>query len=550
MTHKRRQRDIFRLSRDLRNLLASPPARPSVRPPEQAGKQAGTRLRSSGIATAFCLATFGFATLGIQAVPSVVAAPPEDLGILEPRPSGQSFLARFYRESASKVVYVTGINVQPTKKSTEEFFKPAENTHEEQTVGTGFLIHEDGYVVTNAHSVNRTLRPEVELRDGRRFPAEIMAITPKQDLALLKITVPEKLPWAAVEPVPETSVGDSIITIGSPHALKYTLSYGIVSAKGRSSMVTDIPGLVLHGLLQTDAPINPGNSGGPWFNPYGRVVGVTVAKRGDSDNIAFGISLETIHSEFPPMLHRAARKQWNLPFRATENLRAQSFRARLTALDPEFSSRHDVHEGDLVVALNDEPVFNGIDFYLKLLSCRAGDNLTLTLVRSDDLASYEQSRAVALPSQSVSLPQAADSPTDQTPDSRQWTLNSPASRRITFTLSPRDAGDPAPLIQSRLRMRVKPLTESDVAEFNLRVPAGLLIEELDESMFQNLQHTPRRGDVLARLNCERPDSPESLAEILENTPPDAPLDLVILRRETIDQKTTFTRIDLNNWKAR
>lgn len=484
------------------------------------------------------------------------AMSPDDLEILTPHPSGQSFLARFYQESASKVVYVTGINVEPTEKSTQEFFRPSENTPEEQTVGTGFILHEDGYVITNAHSVNRTLVPEIELRDGRRFPAEIMAVAPKQDLALLKIKVPERLSAVSVEPNPEVSVGDSMITIGSPHALKYTLSYGIVSAMDRSSVVTDIPGLVLRGLLQTDAPINPGNSGGPWFNLYGKVMGITVAKRGDSDNIAFGISLETIHYEFPLMLHRASRKQWDLPFRVTGNRYAKTFRARMVDIEPSFSKQHNLQEGDTILALNGEPVVNAIEFYLKLLSRKTGESLTLTLLRSDALAAYEQEQSQffasvnssgRLPVRSVSHSQeGSDSSID---DPRQWNPNPPNSRQIAMTLSPRTVTNPSIIIQARLRMKVRPLTESEITEFNLRVRSGLVIEDLDEGIFKGLQYTPRRGDILARINLERPDSPEHLAEILENISADTLIDMVILRREVADQKATFTRIDINNWKA-
>ena len=84
----------------------------------------------------------------------------------------------------------------------------------------------------------------------------------------------------------------------------------------------------------------------------------------------------------------------------------------------------------------------------------------------------------------------------------------------------------------------------------MRVPSGVMLTEVDASRFANLKHVPVPGDILARVNCERPKSPEHLVEILENTSPKSAMDLVILRREKKENNNTFIRIDFNNWMGK
>ncbi|MBQ9454509.1 MAG: trypsin-like peptidase domain-containing protein [Thermoguttaceae bacterium] len=427
--------------------------------------------------------------------------------ILTPVPSGDSILAKLYREEAPKVVYVTGINVNPTLKSPNEFFNPPNGTKEEHTVGTGFILHPDGYIVTNAHAVNRTILPEVELISGRRYPAEVIDIIAEEDLALLKIEPEEPLSAVQIEPVPEVSIGDTVVLIGCPHALKFSLTYGIVSGTDRISNLTDIPGLTLKGLLQTDAAINPGSSGGPWFNLFGKVMGMTVSKRGDSDGIAFGISLETICCRFPEMLHRAASKRWELPLTVTASRKSDPHRTRIGNLTPEFAQKWGLQEGDLIQKINGTETFTAVDYYQTLLSLQTGSEVKLLVFRENEPESVKE---------------------------------------VSFQLEERAPRNIEQIVSNRLHMKVKELTPKDIEDFHLRFPRGVLLTEVDASRFKHLKHAPRSGDILARVNNERPESPAHLAEILENISPESTLDLVILRRPTGEQNASFTRIDINN----
>ncbi len=497
---------------------------------------------SKPIATFFWLCfwiLFGFTYMGEFNI--LVSAYGDDVRVtdmLTPQPSGQSILARLYQQKAPAVVYMTGINVNPVKQSPDEYFVPAPKVKEERSVGTGFIIHEDGYIITNTHAVLESLMPEVEFYDGRRLGAEIIALVPEEDLALLKVDSMEKLSTIEVEPNPEVTPGDTIVTIGCPHALKHTMSYGIISATNRTSVVTDIEGLVLKGLLQTDAAINPGNSGGPWLNLYGRLIGVTVSKRGDSDNIAFGISLETLHYQLPLMLHRAVRKRWQLPFRVTGTRKNVQYRARLCELEPEFAKRWRLEENDVILGVNGREIRNPIDFYLALLSQETGDRVELTVTRqpqnftTQQIAQFYEN--VPKTEENAVIPK------------QEW--NAQTVFRCDFKLEPRKEDDVMEKIFRRLPLRVRALTKEEIERYNLRVPAGLMIEETKAERFKHLKHGPKAGDILASVNYQRPKTPEQLAEILENISGKTPFHIVVLRLDEKDGKEINTRIDIKNWK--
>ena len=140
-------------------------------------------------------------------------------------------------------------------------------------LGSGCIIDEDGYVITNNHVVENTDEVEVILADGREFTAVDKFLDPDTDLAIVKIdTKGEKLPAAKFGDSDASSVGDPVLAIGSPFGLSQTVTMGIISYKGRQTKILGQWGL--ENFIQTDADINKGNSGGPLVNLYGEVIGV------------------------------------------------------------------------------------------------------------------------------------------------------------------------------------------------------------------------------------------------------------------------------------
>ena len=161
------------------------------------------------------------------------------------------------------------------------------------SLGSGFIISGDGYVVTNNHVVEHGSSMQVTLDDGRTLDAKLIGTDPKTDVALLKITEGGSFPYVRLgKAVPR--VGDWVVAIGNPFGLGGTVTAGIVSGRGR-----DIGAGPYDDFLQIDAPINKGNSGGPSFNLSGEVVGVNTAiasPSGGSVGLAFPIPAETVHT--------------------------------------------------------------------------------------------------------------------------------------------------------------------------------------------------------------------------------------------------------------
>lgn len=155
-----------------------------------------------------------------------------------------------------------------------EFFKkhmqpfPAPRKSEPRSLGSGFIISSDGYILTNAHVVETADEITVKLNDKREFIAEVIGTDRKTDIALIKINATD-LPIVAQGNPDNLKVGEWVVAIGSPFGFEHSVTAGIVSAKGRSlAQENYVP------FIQTDVAINPGNSGGPLFNMKGEVVGI------------------------------------------------------------------------------------------------------------------------------------------------------------------------------------------------------------------------------------------------------------------------------------
>ncbi|MGB7486676.1 MAG: HhoA/HhoB/HtrA family serine endopeptidase [Phormidesmis sp.] len=157
--------------------------------------------------------------------------------------------------------------------------------------GSGFIISEQGDILTNAHVVHGTDQVSVTLKDGRSFEGYVEGIDEITDLAVVRIdTAGERLPVSKLGDSDEVSVGDWAIAVGNPLGLDNTVTLGIVSTLKRSSAAVGIPDKRID-FIQTDAAINPGNSGGPLLNAQGEVIGINTAIRADAMGIGFAIPI-------------------------------------------------------------------------------------------------------------------------------------------------------------------------------------------------------------------------------------------------------------------
>lgn len=160
---------------------------------------------------------------------------------------------------------------------------------EARSMGSGLVISEDGYVLTNYHVIAKAEKVNVQLRDRREFEAEIVGTDKQSDLALLKVEASD-LPTVNIGSSDAVQVGEWVMAIGAPFGFENTITKGIVSAKGRS-----LPNSNYVPFIQTDAAVNPGNSGGPLFNMEGEVIGVNsqiVSRSGGFNGLSFAVPID------------------------------------------------------------------------------------------------------------------------------------------------------------------------------------------------------------------------------------------------------------------
>ena len=159
--------------------------------------------------------------------------------------------------------------------------------------GSGFIISKDGYILTNHHVVGESDKITVKLKDDREFEAKIVGTDPKSDVAIIKIKGKNDLPVLPLGSSDVLEVGEWVMAVGNPFGLSHTMTVGVVSAKGRTSVgITDY-----EDFIQTDAAINPGNSGGPLVNMNGEAVGINSAifsRSGGYMGIGFAIPIDMV----------------------------------------------------------------------------------------------------------------------------------------------------------------------------------------------------------------------------------------------------------------
>lgn len=247
-------------------------------------------------------------------------------------------------------------------------------TAQRTSIGSGFVMHEDGYVVTNAHVAAQGADFEVSFADGAKYPAQIVARDVTHDLAILKIDAAKSFKALPLGASDDLMIGETTIAVGNPVGLQNTVTTGIVSALHRD---LDANGRVLYGdVIQTDAGINPGNSGGPLLNVLGEVIGINTAIRTDAQNIGFAIPVDQLRKLLPDLLdpEKVGRARLGLRLDPGEP-RVVQVRAETPA------SRAGLNAGDVIERVGDKPVRSAADFYLGLLEHQPGDVVRLEYAR-------------------------------------------------------------------------------------------------------------------------------------------------------------------------
>ena len=263
---------------------------------------------------------------------------------------------------------------------------------ERQGGGSGFIFTPDGLILTNSHVVHDASRIEVTLTDGRRFPARTIGDDPATDLAVIQIDG-TGLVAASLGDSQGLRVGQLVMAIGSPYGFQSTVTAGVVSALGRS--LRSYSGRLIEDVIQTDASLNPGNSGGPLVSSDGRVVGVNTATILPAQGICFAIGINTakfvasrllrdgrirrsyigVSAQTAP-IHRRVVRYYDLP---------KETGVVVLSTEPNSpAQRAGLREGDVIIALEGQPVAGVDDLHRVLSDVGAGVTAKLTVLRGTD----------------------------------------------------------------------------------------------------------------------------------------------------------------------
>jgi len=179
----------------------------------------------------------------------------------------------------------------PFEEFFHNFFGNVPPEQKRRSLGSGFIVSDDGFILTNNHVVEKADEITVTLLDKEELRAEVVGTDPKTDIALIKIKAGKKLPFVSLGDSEKLEIGEWVVAIGNPFGLGHTVTTGIVSAKGR--VIGSGP---YDDFIQTDASINPGNSGGPLFNMKGAVVGINTAIVQGGQGIGFATPIHLAKS--------------------------------------------------------------------------------------------------------------------------------------------------------------------------------------------------------------------------------------------------------------
>jgi serine protease Do len=253
----------------------------------------------------------------------------------------------------------------------------------EKSVGTGVVVDEHGYVVSNRHVIVGATTISVGLEDGTELAARIAAEDVPSDLAILRIRTAKKLHALPLGPGNDLLVGETVIAIGQPFGYSHTVSSGIISAVGRTIALPT--GEVLSNLIQTDASINPGNSGGPLLNINGELIGINAALREGAQVIAFAINVETLKQVLSRRLSAVKVAGINHGLICSESVVPEGEQRQRVVVDAVAqetpAAASGLQRGDQILCVAKQPVVNCFDVERAFWDRKPGEQITLTVLR-------------------------------------------------------------------------------------------------------------------------------------------------------------------------
>ena len=394
----------------------------------------------------------------------------------------------------------------------------------EQGSGSGFIVSADGYILTNNHVVAGADKVTVKLYDKREFTAKVVGTDPNTDVAVIKIET-RGLPTAQFGNSDSTRVGEWALAIGNPlgEAFAFTVTAGIVSAKGRLLQGLQQSRYAIQDFIQTDAAINPGNSGGPLVNIRGQVIGINSAIASETGFYAgYGFAIpinlaRTVMDQLVKSGHVERAVMGIGIVDADENDAAAVGLKQITGVvvksytdDNSPAKKAGIQLGDVIVALDGESIDNTPQLQQKVAFKKPGETVEITVLRQGGEKRTVTVRLARAPSEADSEVAAASS---------------------------KAKGEAASSKEEMLGISVEPLTQDDARDPRLRPVVqrggGLIVTDVspDGPAYQRLLAADDGGpDIIVAVNGAPTRTRAALREALRKVKPGEVVTLQVLRR--------------------
>ena len=361
----------------------------------------------------------------------------------------------------------------------------------QRSMGSGFVISADGYIVTNNHVVDGADEVKVQFRNNEKpLSAKIIGRDPETDLALLKIEGRSNLPYLEFGDSSKIKVGEWVLAIGNPFGLENTVTLGIVSAKGRI-----IGAGPFDNFLQTDASINPGNSGGPLIDLDGKVVGINTAIVASGQGIGFAIPSNMARDVITQLREgKSVKRGWlgvsiqDIDENTAKALGMDNTKGALitSVMEGQPAAKAGVRTGDVITAVAGEKVENSNELLRRVAALRPGESAELTIVRKGSPLTV-----------TVTLGER---------DAKKLAQNAPAED------NDEDASGPDKAV-SVLGLSVRAVTAREAKALGMDKPQGVLITEVADGS-EAEQADVRPGDVVLEVNQRPVSSPEDFKKVV------------------------------------
>jgi len=372
---------------------------------------------------------------------------------------------------------------------------------EAQSLGSGFIISPDGYILTNNHVITGADEIIVRLADRSELKAKLVGTDPRSDVALLKIDGKD-LPVLKLGKSQDLKAGQWVVAIGSPFGFDHTVTQGIVSAIGRS-----LPNENYVPFIQTDVPINPGNSGGPLFNLNGEVVGINsqiYTRSGGFMGVSFAIPIDVAMDVSNQLKSggKVSRGWLGVVIQEVNKDLAESFGLDKPAgalvaqiQDDGPAAKGGLQVGDVILSMNGQPIVMSADLPHLVGALKAGSKAKLEVIREGKRQNVELTVG-AIPEEGATLDALGNT--------------KPGAERSS----------------NRLGIAVAELTDEQKKTFDLK--SGVVIKEVQDGPAALIGLQP--GDVITHLNNQAIDSTKQFTDIAKALPKNRSVSMRVLRQ--------------------